>query len=289
MRVIDFMPRRAEGPPRLMRIVEGLRGRVPMRMELSLRPDYGSITPWVEPASDGAIATAGPDAFRLSTPLELEVRDGTVSADFVVAEGARERLTLTWHASFEETPPVEDADSALARTEAWWRSWSGRCAYEGPYRDAVLVSLMALKAMTSETDRRGHRGADDVLAGGHRRRAQLGLPLLLAARHGAGARGAAGRRVHRRGARLPRLHGAGGHGRPGQDPDHVRDRRRAAADGVRARRASRLRGLQAGPGRQRGLGAVPARRLRRGDRRGVPRRRAASAASTSGSGRAGAR
>jgi GH15 family glucan-1,4-alpha-glucosidase len=74
-----------------------------------------------------------------------------VSADFLVSEGGRERLTLTWHASFEETPPVEDADSALARTEAWWRSWSSRCAYDGPYLDAVLVSLMALKAMTSET------------------------------------------------------------------------------------------------------------------------------------------
>ncbi len=151
VRVIDFMPRRAEGPPRLMRIVEGVRGRVAMRMKLSLRPDYGSITPWVEPAADGASAVAGPDAFRLSTPLTLEVRDRTVSADFVVAEGARERLTLTWHASFAETPPVEDADSALARTEAWWRSWSGRCAYHGPYRDEVLVSLMALKAMTSES------------------------------------------------------------------------------------------------------------------------------------------
>ena len=151
VRVIDFMPRRAEGPPRLMRIVEGVRGRVPLRMELALRPDYGSVTPWVEPAADGASAVAGPDAFRLSTPLILEIHDGTVSADFVVAEGARERLTLTWHASFEETPPVEDADSALARTETWWRSWSGRCVYEGPYRDEVLVSLMALKAMTSET------------------------------------------------------------------------------------------------------------------------------------------
>ncbi len=150
VRVIDFMPRRADGPPRFMRIVEGLRGRVSMQMELALRPDYGSITPWVEPASDGAIATAGPDAFRLSTPLALEIRDGMVSAEFVVAEGSRERLTLTWHASFEETPPVEDADSALARTEAWWRSWSGRCTYDGPYRDAVLVSLRALKAMTSE-------------------------------------------------------------------------------------------------------------------------------------------
>jgi GH15 family glucan-1,4-alpha-glucosidase len=151
VRLIDFMPRRAEGPPRVMRIVEGLRGRVPLRMELSLRPDYGSIRPWVELTSDGAIATAGPDAFRLSTPLPLQLEDGTVSADFLVVEGARERLTLTWHLSYEESPPVEDADSALARTEAWWREWSGRCGYEGAYRDQVLTSLIALKAMTSET------------------------------------------------------------------------------------------------------------------------------------------
>jgi GH15 family glucan-1,4-alpha-glucosidase len=151
VRLIDFMPRRAKGPPRVMRIVEGLRGRVPMRMELSLRPDYGSIRPWVELASDGAIVTAGPDAFRLSTPLPLQVEDRTVIAEFVAVEGARERLTLTWHLSYEEGPPVEDADSALARTEAWWREWSGRCDYEGAYRDEVLTSLIALKAMTSET------------------------------------------------------------------------------------------------------------------------------------------
>jgi GH15 family glucan-1,4-alpha-glucosidase len=151
VRLIDFMPRRAQGPPRVMRIVEGLRGRVPMRMELSLRPDYGSIRPWTELTSDGAIATAGPDAYRLSTPLPLQVEDGTVIAEFVAVEGARERLTLTWHLSFEESPPVEDADSALARTEAWWREWSGRCSYQGAYRDEVLTSLIALKAMTSET------------------------------------------------------------------------------------------------------------------------------------------
>src|SRR5918994_1874576 len=150
VRLIDFMPRRAQGPPRVMRIVEGLRGRVPMRIELSLRPDYGSTRPWVELAADGAIATAGPDAFRLSTPLPLQVEDGTVIAEFVAIEGARERLTLTWHLSYEESPPVEDADSALARTEAWWREWSGRCSYEGEYRDEVLTSLIALKAMTSE-------------------------------------------------------------------------------------------------------------------------------------------
>jgi GH15 family glucan-1,4-alpha-glucosidase len=151
VRVIDFMPRRGQGPPRLMRIVQGLRGRVPMRMELVVRPDYGTIAPWVERASDGAVATAGPDAFRLSTPLALQVEDGTVTAAFDALEGARERFTLTWHLSYEETPPVEDADSALARTDAWWRQWSGRCSYEGEYRDEVLTSLLVLKAMTTET------------------------------------------------------------------------------------------------------------------------------------------
>lgn len=53
VRVIDFMPRRGDGPPRVMRIAQGLKGRVPRRMELSLRPDYGSIVPWVERAPDG--------------------------------------------------------------------------------------------------------------------------------------------------------------------------------------------------------------------------------------------
>jgi GH15 family glucan-1,4-alpha-glucosidase len=151
VRVIDFMPRRGNGPPRLMRIVEGVRGRVPMRMELALRPDYGSIRPWIEQVTDGVVATAGPDAFRLSTPLPLDVNDGSTTSEFDAVEGARERLTLTWHPSYEDAPSVEDADSALARTEAWWREWSGRCQYDGAYRDEVLTSLIALKAMTSET------------------------------------------------------------------------------------------------------------------------------------------
>jgi GH15 family glucan-1,4-alpha-glucosidase len=151
VRVIDFMPRRGSGPPRVMRIVEGVRGRVPMHMELCVRPDYATIHPWVERASDGAFAAAGPDAFRISTPLALQIEDATVTAEFVTVEGSRERLTLIWHLSFKDTPAVEDADSALARTEAWWREWSGRCRYEGAYREQVLTSLMVLKAMTSET------------------------------------------------------------------------------------------------------------------------------------------
>ena len=275
VRVIDFMPRRGDGPPRLMRIVEGLRGRVPMRMELSVRPDYGSIVPWVEPAPDGVIATAGPDAFRLSTPLSLQVQDGTAQAAFVSVEGTRERFTLTWHESYEETPPVEDADSALARTETWWREWSGRCGYGGPYHDAG--DDVAHRAQGDDLEDNGcsDRGANDLAARGHRWCAQLGLSILLVAGLGARAAGAAGCRLHRRGAGVPRLSAPCRHRRPNQDPDHVRDQRRAPVDRIRAGRASRVRGIQARSDRQRGLRAVPARCLWRGDWRRVHRCRGA--------------
>ena len=151
VRVTDFMPPRGDGPPRFMRIVEGIRGRVRMRLELVLRPDYGSIAPWMELVSDGVLATAGPDAFRLSTHLPLTLEDGTVTAEFVAIEGARERFVLTWHRAHLQTPPVEDADSALARTEAWWQEWTSRSQYRGAYRDEVMRSLIVLKAMTYET------------------------------------------------------------------------------------------------------------------------------------------
>jgi GH15 family glucan-1,4-alpha-glucosidase len=151
VRVTDFMPRRGGRAPQLVRIVDGLRGRVPMRMVLALRPDYGAILPWVERVVDGVLVQAGPDAFHLSTPLELGVDRDATTAQFSALEGARQRFVLSWYPSHTEAPAVEDADSALARTDAFWREWSGRCTYDGEYRDEVLTSLIALKAMTDET------------------------------------------------------------------------------------------------------------------------------------------
>jgi GH15 family glucan-1,4-alpha-glucosidase len=67
-RVIDFMPLRDGGAPQLMRIVQGLRGRVPMRTQLIIRFEYSSIVPWVQRVPGGIVAQAGPDAVHLSTP-----------------------------------------------------------------------------------------------------------------------------------------------------------------------------------------------------------------------------
>ena len=126
-RVIDFMPPRDGGAPQLMRIVQGLRGRVPMRMELIIRFGYGLSVPWVQRVPGGIVAQAGPDAVHLSTPVELHGQDLSTVAEFTVGEGSSERFALSWFPSYERPGRTEDADAALARTQAWWREWSQRC------------------------------------------------------------------------------------------------------------------------------------------------------------------
>jgi GH15 family glucan-1,4-alpha-glucosidase len=145
--VIDCMPGRAR-EPHLVRLVEGRRGQVPMRLELILRFDYGSIVPWVQRTEDGIWAIAGPDSVRLRTPVALHGENLTTVADFTVAAGQRVPFTLAWHASHEAAPPVIDPEAAVRLTEEWWREWSGRCTYRGPWRAAVGRSLITLKALS---------------------------------------------------------------------------------------------------------------------------------------------
>jgi GH15 family glucan-1,4-alpha-glucosidase len=147
VRLIDFMPPRGENPD-IIRIVEGLRGEVPMQMELIIRFEYGLIIPWVRKAHDGLEAIAGPDALILRTPIETRGKDLTTVADFTVKKGERIPFVLTWFASHQEPPRAIHAEHALRDTEKFWNEWSGRCDYRGPWREAVMRSLITLKGLS---------------------------------------------------------------------------------------------------------------------------------------------
>ena len=269
VRLIDFMPPR-ETKPDLVRIVEGVRGRVEMRMELVLRFDYGSIVPWVRTLDGTLLAIAGPDAVLLRTPVEHEGRDLRTVASFTVAEGDRVPFVLRWFPSNETPPEPIEPEEALADTVAFWEDWASRCTYEGRWHDAVHRSLLTLKALT-------YAPTGGIVAapttslpewiGGVRnwdyrycwlRDATLTLLALVRAGY-----------VEEAGA-LARLAAPRDRGLAGRPPDHVRRRRRAPTHGVRASLARRLRGLAARPRRQRRVGPAPARRLRRGRRRALP-------------------
>jgi GH15 family glucan-1,4-alpha-glucosidase len=147
--VVDGMPQR-DGPPVVVRQVVGRRGTVAMGMELVIRMDYGSVIPWVRRSARGIRAIAGPDALHLTTDVPVHGRGLTSVADFSVSAGESRSLTLAWHPSHLPPPPPVDPEAALAETEAWWRRWAGRCTYAGPDREAVLRSLITVKAMIYE-------------------------------------------------------------------------------------------------------------------------------------------
>ena len=147
VRVVDCMPPR-QSDPDLARVVEGVRGRVPMRMELTIRFDYGSIVPWVRHVDGALHAVAGPDSVWLRTPVPVRGENWTTLADFTVAEGERAPFMLTWHASHRPAPRRIDPVRALGDTEAWWGEWASGIDYGGGWQDAVIRSLLTLKALT---------------------------------------------------------------------------------------------------------------------------------------------
>ncbi|HEX6332256.1 MAG TPA: glycoside hydrolase family 15 protein [Actinomycetota bacterium] len=147
VRVVDCMPpRRHEAD--LFRIVEGIDGAVPMRMEFRIRFDYGRVVPWVRRTATGISAIAGPDAVELVADVPLEGRDFATYSEFTVREGQSAAFSLTWHPSTEAPPPPLDPRWAVKHTEQIWRDWSARCNYEGEWREAVMRSLLTLKALT---------------------------------------------------------------------------------------------------------------------------------------------
>ncbi len=147
VRVIDFMPPR-DGAPQLVRIVEGVSGRVPMRSALRMRFSYGWVVPWVHKVDSRTVAVAGPDSVWLDTDVDTYGKDLTTYADFTVAPGDRIAFTISWQPSHKEPPALPEPEAALEATEAFWREWVEHCTYHGPYRDAVVRSLITLKALT---------------------------------------------------------------------------------------------------------------------------------------------
>ncbi len=157
--VTDFMPLGPAGEAdphtgELVRVVQGLEGRVAFEMELVLRFGYGRTVPWVRRRDYGLRAVAGPDAVELVTPVALHGEEMTTRADFAVEAGRRVPFTLAYHPSTEEPRFVDDSKVVLERTAAWWRDWSARCSLPettpAAWREAVERSLITLKAMTYE-------------------------------------------------------------------------------------------------------------------------------------------
>jgi GH15 family glucan-1,4-alpha-glucosidase len=148
VRLVDFMPV-ADDRSDVVRVVQGLSGEVELETRLEPRFGYGACRPWVQQRDSGDVSlTAGPDALHLRSTVGLRTGPGRVTATFPVTAGASVAFVGSWAPADRAAPAPLDAVRALAETESYWREWAGRCAYEGRWRDAVLRSLLTLKALT---------------------------------------------------------------------------------------------------------------------------------------------
>ncbi len=145
--ILDCMPIR-ESHPEVVRIVRGVSGRVDMRMDLAIRFGYGNVVPWVRRIDGLLTALAGPDGVSLWTTARARGENMTTVSEFTVVEGQDVPFVLTWFASHEDPPRPTDARFALHETEMWWSEWAAQCTFEGEWRDAVVRSLVTLKALT---------------------------------------------------------------------------------------------------------------------------------------------
>ena len=144
--VTDFMPMSKQRWD-VVRIVKGLRGSVPMRFDLVIRFDYGSVVPWVRRCHGVLQATAGPDTLELRTPVAVRGENLRTVAEFTVREGESVPFVLNYRPSFGDSVSAIDPDRALRSTQRSWRKWSNRIAADTPWREAIVRSLITLKAL----------------------------------------------------------------------------------------------------------------------------------------------
>ncbi len=146
-RVIDFMPPRHANPD-MVRIVEGLSGTVDMTTEIRIRFDYGRIVPWVRRIDGHLHAVGGPDSVWIHSPVPLKGGGFRHTGEFTVSAGERLPFVFTWHPSHQPQPEMIDPIEQLTETRLLWEEWVTRCGHQGRWREAVVRSLITLKALT---------------------------------------------------------------------------------------------------------------------------------------------
>jgi GH15 family glucan-1,4-alpha-glucosidase len=146
VRLTDFMPA-SRTRFDVVRIIEGLRGRVAMTLELIVRFDYGSIIPWVRRCGEVLLMTAGPDTLELAGSIPVEGKGLKTAAEFTIGAGERQWLSLNYRYSHVDTLPPVDPFQELEDADKLWHKWSGRSNLHSRWREPVVRSLITLKAL----------------------------------------------------------------------------------------------------------------------------------------------
>lgn len=135
----------------VLRLVEGIDGTVPVRVEVDLQPNYGQEIPRLQRRGRTTWAwTWSKECVHLVTDMSLQPHGTRLFGEHVVTAGQRLWSSLSHvKGDIGVIPSLGDtAQKCFDSTSQWWLTWSARARYSGPHRDAVVRSALTLKLLT---------------------------------------------------------------------------------------------------------------------------------------------
>jgi len=153
--VIDWMPVTSEAEKRrqlwpenaLLRRVRCERGPALLEIEFAPRPGWGAAL--VRSNDWGAIRRLETRAGMLALSSDRPMPDGErwlLRLDS--GESCTFLLTRSAEAPAVLPPPAPFADATFDASARWWREWASLLRYDGPWRDQVVRSALAVKLLT---------------------------------------------------------------------------------------------------------------------------------------------
>ena len=150
VRLIDCMPPRGADPV-LIRLVEGVAGRVDMRMTLAARFEYGLTLPRIRQQDAARRIVAGGQSLWIFSPLEVRASEADLVALFSVGPGDLIPVAAVWRPSHLPAPDPPPARALVEQTTGWWEDWVAglRGVDQGAaeWHEAVIRSLITLRAL----------------------------------------------------------------------------------------------------------------------------------------------
>ncbi len=140
----------------LLRVLEGVRGRVDMQILVQPRFDYGEVKPWIRRHTERIhSAIGGNDGLLISCDAHLDASDGhELSALVELRADSRIRLSIEFVRPEQieyELPSVPDPaqiDHRLEETLEWWRQWASQVGLKGAHHAGVMRSAIVLKGLS---------------------------------------------------------------------------------------------------------------------------------------------
>ncbi len=133
----------------ILRQVLCTEGEIKLEVAFCPRPYYGAKAARIHALEQGLRVDVGRGAYYLRSSVPIKIDGNDARTEISIRRGDVLHFSLSYS---EESPAVlpalgDNARASIERSVRWWQDWAAQAKYQGPYRDAVVRSALALKLL----------------------------------------------------------------------------------------------------------------------------------------------